>query len=764
MASSANGKSPFGGRHHLTIGLAVDGSEFGGAEVSLLNLVRTVSRIDQSVGFVLLGPECRALQSLVERLPSVDTVVAADGFTGVRRALRSHRLDLLQVTLCNPLAGREWQLAGLSLGIPTIVVEQLVRPFGRRSLPLKAGVSRRLADHVAVGTRSAAEIERHARLPPGSVRVIHNGVPPPPAAEPVEPAVPLGAGVDFVLGSVGRLEHQKGFDRLLLLLPRLPSVHLVIVGAGADEGALRSQAAALKVEGRVTFTGWLDDPGPVVRSFDAFVLPSRNEAFPLSIVEAMMRRVPVIATDVGSVGDAVIDGETGWLIPVDRPDLLVDRVQALLAHRRLGAEVADRAADHAQANFTAEAMARSYLAMWADLRGPLPLWSRSIGTAAPAPAPLPAPIPVLSAETEVDVDPAAQPAVHIVICTYNRVRLLRHTLDALAAQDAAHDGRWAVLVVDNNCTDGTAALVDDYRGRLPGLCRVEERRQGLTEARQRGFLATTAPWVAFIDDDCVPEADWVSQALRHIEQRPEVAAFNGRNILHLEDGVARPWIHGEMFAAGGPIEDVEQERPFLHGAGLVLRREAVQRSGWIAAPRAADRRGSSLVSGGDNELALRAKAGGEGGGVWFFPACRMHHTVDEARLGFGYVARLNYRLAEAGALLVAMQSLTLVGWHRFMLRYLAHKLAALIGVRDDDMITPDGGVRSRILAVVRAVGATAGYVRLAVRPNRLRSQVVAIATPQWVEARLRGLDTPASSRPRSVQTSRSGPGQGQGDG
>jgi len=60
--------------------------------------------------------------------------------------------------------------------------------------------------------------------------------------------------------------------------------------------------------------------------------------------------------------------------------------------------------------------------------------------------------------------------LHVVVCTYNRAHLIESTLDSLAEQTAVHDGRWSVLVVDNNCTDNTVAVVERYRDRLPKSC------------------------------------------------------------------------------------------------------------------------------------------------------------------------------------------------------------------------------------------------------------------------------------------------------
>ena len=92
-----------------------------------------------------------------------------------------------------------------------------------------------------------------------------------------------------------------------------------------------------------------------------------------------------------------------------------------------------------------------------------------------------------TAETE-------QIVVHVAICTFNRAETLDLTLQSLASQDAPPNGSWAVLVVDNNCTDHTRAVVDRHiaAGRIPSLTVVSETVQGLVPARQRSFLATDA--------------------------------------------------------------------------------------------------------------------------------------------------------------------------------------------------------------------------------------------------------------------------------
>jgi hypothetical protein len=91
----------------------------------------------------------------------------------------------------------------------------------------------------------------------------------------------------------------------------------------------------------------------------------------------------------------------------------------------------------------------------------------------------------------------------IIICTYNRAAALDACLDALARQTAPRDA-WTVLVIDNGSTDGTASVVERHAAAdaLPGLRYVREDRRGLTAARRRGIGEATAPFAAFVDDDC----------------------------------------------------------------------------------------------------------------------------------------------------------------------------------------------------------------------------------------------------------------------
>ena len=118
-------------------------------------------------------------------------------------------------------------------------------------------------------------------------------------------------------------------------------------------------------------------------------------------------------------------------------------------------------------------------------------------------------------------------SIDVVICTYNRSASLDATLASLAAMRVTPSTAWVVTVVDNNSTDDTAAVVERHvrQGRIPGLRRVVAAELGLTPARLAGARRSEADWIAFVDDDCVVDPDWVQNAAAFLAERPACGAL-----------------------------------------------------------------------------------------------------------------------------------------------------------------------------------------------------------------------------------------------
>lgn len=133
---------------------------------------------------------------------------------------------------------------------------------------------------------------------------------------------------------VGRLEPVKGHDVLLRALAEIRSDldwHLKILGVGPEESRLRGLASDIGLGSRVEFLGYLDNPYPTIRSADLLVLPSRAEAFPSVLVEAMALGTPTVAADCPTGPADVLDaGRAGCLVRSGDPTALARGIAGLL--------------------------------------------------------------------------------------------------------------------------------------------------------------------------------------------------------------------------------------------------------------------------------------------------------------------------------------------------------------------------------------------------------------------------------------------------
>ena len=279
-------------------------------------------------------------------------------------ALRRSRAELLHVNLHTPWSAQFAIAAGLLARVPVVLVEQV--PFATRSAMqrrIRRFLCERVAAHVAVGQRAARRIEELIGLKAHSVIAIHNGVPD-LALTPVPPP-----GQPPLIGAVGRLSTQKGFDVLLRAFAQLPTGTLVLVGDGPERGHLEQLARSLGIAERVVITGWVDQPRNYLPVFDVVAQPSRFEGFPLAIVEAMLASRAIVTTPVDSIPEAIEDGVTGRLVEPDDPSGLASAISELLADASLRTKLGNRARERAVARFTASAMARAYERLYASLLG-----------------------------------------------------------------------------------------------------------------------------------------------------------------------------------------------------------------------------------------------------------------------------------------------------------------------------------------------------------------------------------------------------------
>jgi glycosyltransferase involved in cell wall biosynthesis len=237
-----------------------------------------------------------------------------------------------------------------------------------------------------------------------------------------------------------------------------------------------------------------------------------------------------------------------------------------------------------------------------------------------------------------------KPLITIVVCTYNRASILDSCLASLEKQRV--DGvRWSGIVVDNNSTDETEQIVQRYiqRGVIPGLRYVSENRQGIIYARIRGIRETNSEFIAFLDDDGMLSTDWLEQALEFLKNHPKAGVVGSRVRLLWEVPPADVYrrhsrAFGEQDYGDQPLKLPFKNFDDLVGNGLIVRRAAVESSGWMNHCILSGRSGDNLESGEDTELLYRViNAGYE---AWYNPSMRLQHYITGDRMSFKRLRRL----------------------------------------------------------------------------------------------------------------------------
>jgi len=224
-----------------------------------------------------------------------------------------------------------------------------------------------LMDRLLIPSDSIAQkIRAEGRLAPSTI--VPNGVDLSRFALPAAPCnlrdqygIPC---TDVLLGVVARLEPEKGHTHLVAAMPaileRAPRTWLVIVGEGSECASLRAQVAALPAPARdrIIFTGRRDDISAITSDLDIAVLPSLREAQGISILEAMARRKPVVASCVGGIPEVVTQGVSGLLVPPASPDALTDAVATLARSPNLRMRMGDAGYATVEERFSIDAMVR----------------------------------------------------------------------------------------------------------------------------------------------------------------------------------------------------------------------------------------------------------------------------------------------------------------------------------------------------------------------------------------------------------------------
>ena len=160
------------------------------------------------------------------------------------------------------------------------------------------------------------------------------------------------------IGVVGRLTKQKGIDYLINAIPlvakRYPDLKVLVVGSGEEKVGLKDLAHKLGVSDRIQFLGYQKNIADFISRMDIFILPSIWEGFPYVLLEAMLLKRPIIATNIFGVSEIIENGKSGVLVkPRDSQDI-ANAIVDLVSNRAKALQIGDNAYKRVITNYTLE--------------------------------------------------------------------------------------------------------------------------------------------------------------------------------------------------------------------------------------------------------------------------------------------------------------------------------------------------------------------------------------------------------------------------
>jgi glycosyltransferase involved in cell wall biosynthesis len=350
-------------------------SEMGGSQTHVLDLVRgfrdrfQITLITGEEGFLTdqsrrLGIDIRVVPNLVQPLRPHQDFRA---FRELAVLLRRLRPDLLHCHTSK--AGVIGRLAARTTGVRALFTAHTwsFADGTSRLWKLVGTPSERLAARWTEKIITVSDSNRALALQKqiaGAEKLItvHNGI-----SDTKHRARPGRQEIPRIV-MVARFAPQKNQQQLLEALAELRNLpfHLTFVGDGPTRGSVENTARQLQLQDRVSFLGTRMDTEQILSESSIFVLATNWEGFPITILEAMRAGLPVVATDVDGVREAVNDGVTGFLVPRNDTPALRERIRLLLNDATLRANMGAAGRKAYESEFTVAAMLRKIEAVYAS--------------------------------------------------------------------------------------------------------------------------------------------------------------------------------------------------------------------------------------------------------------------------------------------------------------------------------------------------------------------------------------------------------------
>jgi glycosyltransferase involved in cell wall biosynthesis len=174
-----------------------------------------------------------------------------------------------------------------------------------------------------------------------------------------------------VIGAIGRLVWQKGFEYLIKAAPKVlnlqPNIKIMIIGEGPLLAELKTLSEQIGLKNQIIFTGFRSDVGALLSAIDIFVIPSVLEGFPMVTLEAMAAEKPIVASNIPGINEQIFDGKTGILVTPTNPNEISNRIIELLSNVSYRRTLSSKATKKVRDFFSVEYMVKATIRVYDSL-------------------------------------------------------------------------------------------------------------------------------------------------------------------------------------------------------------------------------------------------------------------------------------------------------------------------------------------------------------------------------------------------------------
>lgn len=240
------------------------------------------------------------------------------------------------------------------------------------------GLSLRGMDAIVVVSKKMLSINKITKIDKEKLYIVNNGIPVSNKIREnankgnikneLDPDIKYFCDKKYTIGAIGRLSKEKAYDKLIrafkLLRKNGIDGRLVIIGEGSQRQYLEMLVENMNLKKYVFLPGYKNNAKDYLKLFDTFVISSHTEGFPVTLLEAMQNKIPIVATDVGEIGEVLERGKGGIVVEQGSVESITDAILKIYYEKEKAAKYVNHAYKLAISKYSSKTMAKEYLSIY----------------------------------------------------------------------------------------------------------------------------------------------------------------------------------------------------------------------------------------------------------------------------------------------------------------------------------------------------------------------------------------------------------------